>query len=511
MRKANPVPLFFLVILTVNLALPQTAGVLNAGCGCADLLNELDAKIRENHSAYHIEIKGKRDKEYSENLSRLRLLAEKTPVQDCVKLLKQFLNYYKDGHLYIGQSPDLTENEKNVLKLKAEVIKRSEAELRSYFDKQARKLDPIEGIWFVKDGSRFAIFEDEGSKERDFVAVPLSGENANWDAGHVKAEFRKLSDGSYDVVYFDGNHFPLYPGAYKWGQQGGAAIRRGLILHIPPFSWGKEYPARKNLFNFIDPNDPRRPTIRIVDDSTILISIPSHVPEYASDLNEFVDTNQEAFANSDTLIIDLRGNEGGSSWITNVLMPYIETSSVNSPKYWVNDEEVVLSSPRNIRYFKGVESQGWLPKDLIKRLEEHPGELVPFNDPPKDAAVPPDVPDVMGMAKPRNVAVLIDDSIVSAGEAFIIRLMKSKKVTLFGENTAGVIDYRSTSGVSLASCPHLGIYLGYPMFAASKRLPAGGVNATGVEPDVRIDEEEKDPVRFIIDYFKSESAKKPER
>lgn len=95
----------------------------------------------------------------------------------------------------------------------------------------------------------------------------------------------------------------------------------------------------------------------------------------------------------------------------------------------------------------------------------------------------------------------MDNSIVSAGEAFINRVMKFKKVTLFGENTAGVIDYQSTYGASLSGCPTKGLFIGYPMFAASTRLPEGGINKTGIEPDIRISEKEENPVRFIIDYY----------
>ena len=93
---------------------------------------------------------------------------------------------------------------------------------------------------------------------------------------------------------------------------------------------------------------------------------------------------------------------------------------------------------------------------------------------------------------PHNVAILIDGAVVSAGETFVLNAMKNQKVTLFGENTGGVIDYQSVTIVNLLSCPSLGLYLGYPTSAASSRLPVGGINSTGIPPDVRIASQVRD-------------------
>lgn len=503
---------FLIFMLSLPQFLPATFAqtvTKTSDCECVNLFDELVEKIEENHIAYHIEIKGKRDAEYRDRINIYRKKAEQTSADKCVPVLKEFIEFYKDGHLYIGQSPKLSDAEKKRLTASAEKIERSETDIRSYLDKNAKKLDSIEGIWYSKDKERFAVFRDTKSKNRDFVAVSLSENSGNWEKGQVKAEFKKLNAGSYEVIYYDENHYRLYPGTYHRGKKGGADIRRNLILHMPPISWGREYPTNKDALNFIDSEDPRRPTMKIIDSSTVLFSIPSHVPDYAPLLKEFVEKNQEQIGRADNLIIDLRGNEGGSSWMTNVLMPYIETVSKHAGKYWVDDEEFVLSSPRNIRYFKAVESQGWLPKNLIKRMEENPGRLVLFNDPKDESAVSNSeekAEEVKETPKPQNVAILMDDSIVSAGEAFIIKAMKNKKVTLFGENTAGVIDYRSTYWIPLSHCSTAGIYLGYPMFAASNRLPEGGVNKTGIAPDVRIGENESDPIRFIIDYYKRKSG-----
>jgi hypothetical protein len=59
-----------------------------------------------------------------------------------------------------------------------------------------------------------------------------------------------------------------------------------------------------------------------------------------------------------------------------------------------------------------------------------------------------------------------------------------------------VIDYQSTYWIPLSNCSKEGLFLGYPIFAASTRLPQGGVNKTGIVPDIKIEKNEKSPVHL---------------
>jgi C-terminal processing protease CtpA/Prc len=90
---------------------------------------------------------------------------------------------------------------------------------------------------------------------------------------------------------------------------------------------------------------------------------------------------------------------------------------------------------------------------------------------------------------------------VSAGEAFLLSAMRNTKVTVFGENTGGVIDLQNVRIVRLA-CHDRGLLLGYPTIAASAKLPDGGLNATGIAPDVRIPAGVEDPIAFILSHYR---------
>ena len=504
-KNTKVICLILSVIVLVAASNNTFAQINENACDCADLLDETVSKIEMNYIAYHVEIKGKRDVEYQTHVNTFKKAANKTTLDKCVPLLQEFVNYFRDGHLFVGQSPKLTDKQIFDLKAKAEKIAKSEAEIKDYLAKNSGKLDPIEGFWYASDGSRFATFRDRKPRKRDFVAVLLSEDVDNWEKGQVKAEFTKLKDGTYDVVFYNDKHYPLHMNSYKRGKTGGARISRGLILHMAPVSWGKKFPSSNDPLNKLDSSNPRLPQLHLVNSSNVLISIPSHDPAYATVLQKLIESNKTEIENAENLIIDLRGNEGGSSWVTNVLMPFIETEQKRPAKYWAGDEQIVLSSNQNLKYFRSIESQGWLPKNLIKRLEANPGRVIPFADP--DTKNEEAAAKVKELSKPRNIAILMDDAIVSAGEAFIIKAMRNRKVTLFGQPTAGVIDYQSTYIIGYQNCPHMGLYLGYPMFAASNRLPAGGVNRIGIVPDVPIGKNEKDPISYIINYYQNGPAK----
>jgi len=477
----------------------QSTTTTNSDCNCLTIFNSLISKVESNYVGYHLAVAGKRDAQYRSLTEALRKRAQDTSSENCVFVLQDFVRFFRDGHMFINETPKLTDEDTARLTATAEQTGRKEEDIRHYLDANSAHLDPIEGVWFAKDGYRIGIMRDYKANRRDFVAVMLSSDVERWTPGQVKAEFRKLSDESYSVVFYSGRHYPLHPAVYLRGQQGGAAIRRGLLLHMPPITWGKAYPLKPDQVDVLDPTDPRRPTMRSVGTSTIVVSVPSHSPEYASSFNALVEKFRERILNAETLIIDIRGDEGGSSWMTNALKQFMVTKSKRSGR--TNEQPVVASSPDNIGYFEQMKSQGWVPAHLVDRMKANPGKVIPFSDPESTDPSQEKPAEDSATPHPRNVAILMDGAVVSAGEAFVLAAKENEKVTLFGEHTGGCIDYQNVTITRLPVCPALGLNLGYPTLAASDKLPVGGINSTGIAPMVSIGRAIKDPIRFIINYY----------
>jgi len=145
----------------------------------------------------------------------------------------------------------------------------------------------------------------------------------------------------------------------------------------------------------------------------------------------------------------------------------------------------MIASEDQIRYARRMFGSDTLPqiRRLVARMQANIGRLVPMFD-SLDAPDPPRRDSViMG---PRRVGVLIDRGTVSAAEVLVLQGLRSDRVTVFGEPTAGALDYQSTSIVWF-SPQERRWGLGYPTITANAQLPKDGMRGKGIAPQVPID------------------------
>ena len=91
----------------------------------------------------------------------------------------------------------------------------------------------------------------------------------------------------------------------------------------------------------------------------------------------------------------------------------------------------------------------------------------------------------------------MDRRCASAAEEFILLARQSRKVTLFGSNFAGCLDYSNLREIELSSGDY---FLRLPV-SRSRRLPDRPVDLAGIEPDVRIPDSESDPLGFAHEHL----------
>lgn len=482
-----------------------------AACSCPELLDALAAKIEANYPGYHLEVKAHaREDDYRRHRSAMRVAAESAGAGiDCLRILQAYVVWFEDGHIFVGGRPRVSTAEDTArLRDAAPRVAWTETDVLHYLDERRDSLDAVEGIWLDPAGLTIAVVRqgtDPAARASDavpggFTGFVLASSVEGWQPGDVKAELTALPDGSYDVIVYDDVRAQTRPHVYKRGHAGGGRLQRdGLLFHIPPTTWGKAYPVRPGQEGLIDAVDPRAPTARTTDTGAVVFHVPSHVPTHARRLRSLVEQYRGALQRAETLIIDVRGNEGGSAFVTDVLMPYLVTPDKRPARYLADGASAVLASADNVGYF---ERASWAPAGLVARLRAaEPGTVVAFADPtPADHVAAESAPSTdTATTNPRNVAILTDAMTVSAAEAFVLRAMRNTKVTLFGEPTGSSIDYQ-TVGIVGFGCRDAGLYVGYPTIIGSDRLPQGGVRPTGIVPDVSV-EQSVDPVRFIMEYY----------
>lgn len=240
---------------------------------------------------------------------------------------------------------------------------------------------------------------------------------------------------------------------------------------------------------------PDTTTGRWVDRNTYLITIPASSAKNGELVDSIVRANPEIKERLETLIIDIRNNTGGKFSAYTHLLPLIYTDTmleINSSLYMTKDDLAKNKAFVTDYIQKGDIDSAYLEswQSFIK-MEE--GSIGKFYSVPQDTLVFESV-----LTYPRHVAFIVNFACQSAAEMILLYALQSKKVTLFGEHTAGAVDYLNFSPMDTPS----GKYQLY--IAASRRnIPPGGtkLDGIGIQPHVPISDRESDWVDFVKRYY----------
>ena len=465
---------------------PPLAVVADSALSCAGDLALLERKMHLDYGGYTLELRGDRLRDFAAMKARLQQRADRAVGDDaCYEVLRDFVDWFDDPHLFVYQNTAVDSAETARRAAAVEYRSIDERTVRTYYQRHQSSLDPVEGIWYDR-GLRVAILHDSARGPNEFVAVMLASDTALWRPGDVRARLKRRGDGSYDVRLSERN----FARVRRRGE-----IYRHVLLRLSPGIWGKEFPIAGADTGTLDPVDPHRPVL-YRRNGTLVFAIPSH-DGFRAVIDSMVSANRDALAHADRMIIDLRGNEGGGSGMTESLEPFISLKE-DKPGVFTTTGSLMWSSDDQIAYARrafGAETTAFV-RSLVERLRAHPGELVPLND-PSVPETPPAPRDWVVSSGPRAVGMLIDHGTVSASEVLVLTALRSARATVFGEPTAGALDYQSTSIVSL-SPREKRWYLGYGTITRTRDLPRGGMRGHGIPPEVRLDLRRiADPVDYV--------------
>ncbi len=447
---------------------------------CPALLTAFATRIATNYAGVRLELHGARRNAH--DAMQEALLREAAGARDdaCFSVLDRYVRWFADPHLFVFQSTRLDTAETTRRAQAQRVTTITEASARAYYSARGTALDPIEGIWYDGEGLRVAVVPDSSARDAGrFTVVVLTSDTTAWRVGAERGRAQRTADGAYALTLATRNFAE---------RRHEGTLHKEVILRLSPGVWAKEFPAPPPD-GLVDATDPRRPTL-VTRGSTVIVSMVSHDPRYTRVLDSLVRANDDALRAAERLLIDLRGNEGGSSTASNRLLPFLRSRDERSHAY-TSGPAVMLSSPDQIAYARtafGSDTTAFV-RDLVQRLTAAPGEFVELPAPPRRPFVDTTTPGA------RRVAILVDAGTVSAAEVLVLAGLRSTRVQVFGEPTAGALDYQSVSIVRVLPDESRWL-LGYPTITASARLPEGGMRGRGITPDVRV---ETRPLRGMID------------
>lgn len=448
-------------------------------CNCSEQFNFLTHKIAANYAGYRDKVNPATQAAFEAHTARYHaLVAPVTSDTTCARLLHEWTLFFKDRHVQLSYNPPPADTAAIRRRFADwEKITLDETTVRARLDRPDR--DSVEGIWEMSGGNYRVALLRRPTPVRDYVAVVLRADSVWWMPGQVKFELKK-SAGGFSARFFLRDH----------SVRELSAVQQGDELRFEAFStWRRVYPGTGKLPRAT----PRQIfTLQKLDSTTVLLTVPTMNESVRRELDSLIKANRRQLEKTPNLIIDCRGNGGGSDITYYPLKPFLYTQPVTGDRMqlWAtrdNAEKFALMG-KNKDFPWSWRLYG---RHTARKMRRNEGKFIG-----KAGRYTEKMKRVLPF--PQRVAVLIDGGCGSSCEQFVLFAQQSKKTTLIGQNTGGVLDF---GNLHFLTFPDNRFQIGYPT-SRSGRVAAGrGIDNVGIPPAVRLTEKDGDWVEWARRYL----------
>ncbi len=440
------------------------------------------AKVAENYAGYEAKTAGSKRAELDALTIRLRAQVDCGNEVEFRRALEQWIGWFEDGHLRLQWA-----NADAAPAWQVPPRSLSEAAARARLRTLGPSRRPIEGLWTIDDRYRLAVLRrDDAGDVHDAVVLSTTAER--WQPGDVKAVLTAQPDGGFAVRYGTGDRTELTFAA--------RLASRNDVLDVGELGiWRlvQDDPAEAAAALRRWPDDSF--TLTRLDTETLYLRLPSFNDTYTDTVRALVAAHREEIARTPNLIIDVRGNGGGSDFVYDPVLPFLYTRPI-----WRIGVDVRVSAD-NARLRRAIADQlAAVSPEAAKTLRDESERMATAATPFIRREPPIEVVRLDGpLAYPARIAVLIDRA-GSSAENFIMDARQSRKVVLMGqENSAGVIDHGEMMSMD---APSRRFTLAWAT-TRSLRLPNDPVDPDGIRPDVLIPSDIADPVMWAAQRIQS--------
>lgn len=428
--------------------------------GCHQTLDSIKAYMEKNYVGFTDKVTPATQKAYLAHIRQSYAYAKTAQSRaDYLFTIRHWISFFKDHHVYIEVPADTINVE--MIRLDEQVVSRLGNTPTS----------SIEGIYYTRDSTYKVAVVKSKKGLRSYTGVIVNSRTRLWKPGQVKFELIKTGKDSYQGIWYNRNHDVRFS-TIGFRQQNGFEqegwYKQGTVIKTeavqPLFEEGLNATV----------------SFKTINDSTGYIRIRSFDGAYAKAIDSIIKTNLKHIQSMPRLIIDLRGNGGGSDHSISFLKPIIYTNPVK------NIGLDLLTTPDNIAAWEYMVSKyrGKLPDDyldkVLQRIYRGKGkerELIHFADDETDS-----LPDIW--PAPAKVAIVINRGCGSSTEEFLLIARQSKKVVFAGEHSKGVLDYSNIVPKDFY-CPAFTLYYST---TRSRRIDVGlGIDNLGIQPNIPLD------------------------
>lgn len=451
-------------------------------CNCSENFRFLVEKIKNNYVGYKDKITASNQTRFDVFTDSLQKIANSAEKSACLDLCVDWLAFFEDKHLSISFTPDgATKDEISDFFKTAEKTYWNEVDLNSYLSRNKKKLDKIEGYWtYGLNNYKIGIVKDTTNDKNEFIGFIVNTTNSNWGKQQVKMRIKKIRD-NYQCVYFRNiDHSKRFP----------RILINENTMDLGLFGkWYKSQFMEKREEAIRSTASDIFPSFTILDKETNLLVLPSFNIRYKEKVDSVIKQNKDLLGNSKHLIIDIRSNQGGTTTTYEGLLPYIYTN----PIYTTAASILATTDNINGLYHPDIPGLSEVTRkkfeENVRKMNEHKNEFY--------LLYPPDTIQLAHVLKnPQRISILINGESASAAEIMILNYRQSKKVTLFGQNSSGAIDYVDVLRLKVP-CSYFSIL--YPAVRYNS-VDTHPLNNSGIAPDVIIPDSVQDWVEYVRTY-----------
>jgi Peptidase family S41 len=462
-----------------------------ADCNCTQNFKVLQQKVKNNYGGYESRITPKNKVAFEQLTDSVtKAAAILTDGYDCYTLMNRWVAFFKDGHLYLTTtfpSKSMSIGGPKLTTLDSTVF-------YQYLDKNKDKLEAAEGVWRTDDGNYTVAVKRDETLVNAYQATILKAKSEKWKVGLEKFALKKEGE-KWKATYYMGDFTPTNIIA---------TLNENILIFTQFGMWQKVYPEPKIKLDADQIAMDQIAYFKMIDDKTAYLRF-STFNEGPDVIDSVINKNKAQILSTPRLIIDIRDNGGGSNSNYKNILPFMYTQP-----YTVEGEGgYMVASEENIIVERKIYEQAWnsLSEENKKEYAKDYAEWKSSIDSTAKfigaryyyPATPPTKMDSI-TTYPKQVAVLINKGCASTAEWFIMEAEYSKKVTLFGQNSAGIMDNTNVRQHTLA-CPS------YTVGAASGRRGGADkrpIDNIGFKPNVYIPETEEDWVKVVLEYWEKQ-------
>jgi len=445
-------------------------------CQCSKVLKQLITKVETEYPGFKDKVKD--PLAYETFKKHLIESSQNCNDENCIKILKAYTSFFKDGHLVINRKGNDIQNSQETSR---DTFETNIKDFKKYVMKSK---DSLEGIWISGD-YRVGLKKDKDN----YIAFVISSKNTSWKPKEIKF---KLADDN-KATYYWGNHTKTSD-SYN--------IDKGCFIQFKKakVAFVREFPAPRLTKEAIteELNELEGFYLRPVSDRTLLLRMSSFEYSNTARIKKLIDSNKRVLNKYENLIIDVRGNGGGTDYSYHPILPYIYTNPVrhlggeylvtqtliNALENWANNAD----QAKDAAEIKSV-------RDDLRRMKGKIGKFIPYSAKGNYGFTTQKSVHLY----PKHVAILVDGGCGSSTEKFLLDAKQSKKVKILGTPTYGSVDYVSVYEFSL-DC---GSYALYMPTVRMMRLPGYQLDNIGIQPDIYMDKYITDWVQYAKKYLEN--------